>query len=273
MSALVLKLRATPPGRIDLSAVIPSATAGKSIAEIERFVVGGGRVPIALADVFAVSGDPAGGDEAMITIEGATAHCDGIGAELDGGTIIVDGDAGMYAGRHMKRGRLAIGGSAGAYLAAGLKNGLVSVKGRAGDFVGGVLPGDKNGMAGGSVVVEGDIGERAGDRMRRGTIVTRGKTGASAGSRMLGGTIVAEDGLGPGPGPMLRRGTLIAPNVARMLATFGDCGRHDLGILKIMNQYFAKELGPLAPNPFPALVRRFAGDLATGGKGEILLLA
>lgn len=267
MSGFTFRLRNGAAGRLDLSALVPNKLAGLNEREISQLVIGTTRDQLRVGDVFDTGGSA--GD--TVTYMGTTALCDGIGAELESGTVIVDGNAGAYAGREMKSGRLDIRGSAGDFLAAGLKGGLVTVKGSAGDFVGAVLTGEKNGMAGGCVVVEGDIGERAGDRMRRGTIFTRSKTGASAGSRMLGGTIWAEGGLGPTPGPLLRRGTLIAPSVARMTDTFADCGRHDLGILAIMNKYFSETLGTLAPKPLPKTVRRYAGDLATAGRGEILL--
>jgi formylmethanofuran dehydrogenase subunit C len=128
-------------------------------------------------------------------------------------------------------------------------------------------------MTGGNVIVDGNIGARAGDKMRRGLILVRGTTGEAAGSRMIGGTIVAEGGLGPHAGQLMRRGTLIAPRVDRLMATFGDCGVHDLVILRLMSRGWLAELGPLAPKPFPPAVRRFAGDLAAIGKGEILLTA
>ena len=144
-------------------------------------------------------------------------------------------------------------------------------QGTAGDFAGAPRSGDKQGMAGGTVVIEGNVGERAGDRMRRGTIITRGTFGPAAGSRMMGGTLWTEQGFGPGPGPLLRRGTLIGPKAEHILATYADCGAHDLVILRIMNRYFAEDLGPHAPKPLPPTVRRYAGDLASLGKGEILL--
>ena len=269
MSGLTLTLRNASAGRVDLSGLVPHKIAGLEMRDIAQMVIGKTRDQFRLGDVFDITGTLSD----TLTFVGTTALCDGLGAELESGTIIVEGNAGAYAGRAMKSGRLDMRGSVGDFLAAGLKGGLVTVKGSAGDFVGAVLTGEKNGMAGGTVVVEGDIGERAGDRMRRGTILTRGKTGASAGSRMLGGTIWAEGGLGPTPGPLLRRGTLIAPSVARMTDTFADCGRHDLGILAIMNMHFRDTLGALAPKPLPKFVRRFAGDLATAGKGEILLIA
>jgi len=269
MSGLTFKLRDGLAGRFDLSGLVPHKLAGLDARDIAQIVVGKTRDHVNAGDLFEITGEA--GD--TITFIGTTAACDGLGSDLASGTIIVEGNAGAYAGRSMKSGRLDIRGSAGDFLAAGLTGGLVTVKGSAGDFVGAVLTGAKNGMAGGTVVVEGNIGERAGDRMRRGTIITRGKTGASAGSRMLGGTIWAEGGLGAAPGPLLRRGTLIAPSVERMTDTFADCGLHDLGIAAIMSNYFTETLGPLAPKPLPKLVRRYAGDLATAGKGEILIIA
>jgi formylmethanofuran dehydrogenase subunit C len=265
MSALIFKLRSMPSERLDLSALIPSRLAGLSLYEIDALVVAadGARV----GDVFDVSGAP--GD--TVTFDGGSDRLDNIGAGLDGGTVIVNGDVGAYAGVGMKGGRLDIRSNAGAWLASGMTDGLITVKGNAGDFAGAARSGDKQGMAGGIVVADGNIGERAGDRMRRGTIIAKGAIGAQAGSRMMGGTLWTERGFGPSPGPLLRRGTLIGPKVERMLATFADCGMHDLTILRIMNRHFAGTLGALAPTPLPAKVRRCAGDLASIGKGEILL--
>ena len=90
---------------------------------------------------------------------------------------------------------------------------------------------------------------------------------------MIGGTIVAEGGFGANAGQLMRRGTLIGPRVDRMLPTFADCGHHELVILRVMERGWGRVLGPLAPEPFPAGVRRFAGDLAAIGKGELLLTA
>ena len=126
-------------------------------------------------------------------------------------------------------------------------------------------------MIGGVVHISGDVGERAGDRMRRGSIIVKGRFGPSAGSRMMGGTLWTETGFGAGPGPLMRRGTLIGPAVERLLPTFVDAGFHDLNVLRLISRYFAETLGDLAPPPLPDKVRRISGDLATIGKGEILL--
>src|SRR5690606_22297000 len=123
------------------------------------------------------------------------------------------------------------------------------------------------------IVIDGHAGDRVGERMRRGTILVRGRCGGYAGSRMLGGTIWTEQGFGVDPGVLLRRGTLIGPSVERLLPTFTDAGKHDLVILRILSRYLAASLGSFAPRPLGGSVRKFAGDLATIGKGEILITA
>jgi formylmethanofuran dehydrogenase subunit C len=90
---------------------------------------------------------------------------------------------------------------------------------------------------------------------------------------MIGGTIWAEQGFGAAAGLLLRRGTLIGPTVDGMLPTFADAGKHELVILRVLSRYLAATLGALAPRPLPASVRKFSGDLATIGKGEILITA
>ena len=72
---------------------------------------------------------------------------------------------------------------------------------------------------------------------------------------------------------MMRRGTLIGSKVERLLPTFADCGKHDLVIVRILNRHLKVMLGDLAPKPMPLFVQRIAGDMATIGKGEILLPA
>ncbi len=269
MSGLKLKLRNPPPERIDMSRVAPGALAGLPIIEIERLIVGASKNGARLADVFAVSGAP--GED--LTIEGGSDRLDFVGAGHGGGTILVEGDAGAFAGRGMTSGRLDIRGNAGPWLATGLAGGFVSVTGDAGDSLGAPRAGERFGMMGGTVAVAGHVGARAGERMRRGAIVARGKCGPLAGARMMGGTIWADGGFGATPGVMMRRGTLIAPSVERLTATFADCGKHDLVVLRILSAYFAAALGALAPNPLPSSARRLAGDMAALGKGEILLLA
>ena len=182
--------------------------------------------------------------------------------------MIVEGDVGDYAGRKMSGGRLDIRGDAGAYLASGTNGGVVTVKGSAGDQVGGPAAGDKFGMMGGIVVIEGHAGDRVGDRMRRGTIIVRGRCGAIAGTRMLGGTIWTDQGFGADPGLLMRRGTLIGPDGRKAAADLRRYRqtrpRHPARPVALHSAH-ARRPGPAS---LSGNVRKYAGDLATIGKGE-----
>lgn len=269
MSGFTLTQKAAPPERLDLSGLTPSALGQSSSSDVARIVIGTSRTPVTVGDVFEVAGSA--GD--TLRIAGGSARLDFVGAKLDRGTITVSGDVGAYAAAEMKGGRLDISGSAGIGIGAAMKGGIVHVKGSAGDLAGGIRSGAQYGMQGGTIVIDGDIGERAGDRMRRGTIIARGAFGRWAGTRMMGGTLWALGGFGDEPGLQMRRGTLIAPAVTRMLATFGDGGMHDLTVLRIISRELVGQLGPLAPPPLPPKVRKYSGDLAIFGKGELLLTA
>ncbi|MGD9669362.1 MAG: formylmethanofuran dehydrogenase subunit C [Hyphomicrobiaceae bacterium] len=269
MSGFTLTPKSAPTERLDLSGLTPSALAGKSAGQIAHIVLGTSKAPVTVGDVFEIRGSA--GD--ALTIAGGSDRYDFVGAKLESGAIVVTGDVGAYAAAEMKGGQLEIGGSAGLGLGAGMKGGIVHVKGSAGELVGGVRLGSQYGMQGGTIVVEGDVGERAGDRMRRGTIIAHGTFGRWAGTRMMGGTLWTLKGFGDEPGLQMRRGTLVAPGVTKMLPTFGDGGMHDLTILKIMSRDLAKRIGPLAPPPLPPKVRKYSGDLAIFGKGELLITA
>ncbi len=268
MSELRLTLLAPPPVRIDLAALTPSKLAGKSADEIARIEIGLGARALRVGDVFRLSGDVTDG---AIRFEGGSARFDRLGAGLDGGVIHVDGDVGHYAGASMSAGRLAIGGSARHHLGSSMSGGLLTVSRDAGDRLGAPRPGVRDGMSGGTIVVEGSAGEFCGERQRRGLVLVKGCVGQSAGARMLGGTIWSPTGFGENLAVQMRRGTILTPKLFTVLSTFTDCGMHDLGILTIMARHYARVLGDLAP-PLPSgPVRRFAGDMASIGRGEILV--
>ena len=271
MSTLTLNVRSgeAPKGRISLNGVTPAALHGKSESEIAKQKILVATQCVELGDLFSIKGSAG----ETLVIAGGSDKLDDVATELNAGTIIVEGDIGGFGGRRMSGGNLEIKGGAGPYLASRMSAGLITVAGSAGEYVGGIKAGEKLGMTGGTVIVEGDVGPRAGDRMRRGTIVVRGKFGAHAGSRMMGGTLWTEAGFGAEPGPLLRRGTLIGPTVDELLPTFVDGGRHDLGVLGLLSQHVKGALGDKAPKALPSVVHKYSGDMATIGKGELLLFA
>jgi formylmethanofuran dehydrogenase subunit C len=265
---LVLSLRQAPEQRLDLSPLVPHLLAGKTEAAIARIELQTARARITVGDAFRLRM----GDVAHIRIENACERLDRIGHRMSSGEITVEGDAGAQAGRLMGAGRLTIRGNAGPWAASGLNGGMIEIAGSAGDRLGGPLAGETAGMRGGVVVVRGGAGDRAGDRMRRGMILLEGGAGRYAGSRMIAGTLVARRKVGPLPGYLMRRGTIVlAQGTDELSPTFVDCGVHDLLVLHLMAT-FVNTVSPRLASAFRRSLRRWAGDMAVSGKGEIFTL-
>ena len=148
---------------------------------------------------------------------------------------------------------------------------MLDISGNAGERLGGPLSGEMAGMRGGLVRVRGDVGERAGDRLRRGTILIEGRAGAYAGSRMIAGTLVIGGEAGDLPGYLMGRGTIILGRAASMMSpSFVDCGEHELVAARLLGAFINRTSAKLAAILRQPL-RRYAGDMAALGKGEILL--
>jgi formylmethanofuran dehydrogenase subunit C len=265
---LVLRLRAEPPLRLDLSPLTPERLTGQPAEAVARLPLAYGRRSVPVGEWFDVRGSAGAG----VVIEGSSARLDRIGAGMQQGLIRIEGDAGAYLGIGMRGGRIEVGGSVDAYAASGLSGGLLRIGGNAGDYVGAALPGEHRGMRGGVVIVGGRLGDRAGDHMRRGLILAEGACGDYCGSRMQGGTIAALGACGTRPGFAMRRGTLLFAGAAPAPGpTFNDAGAMPLGFLVLLARSW-REL----PSRFATLVRpstrvrRWIGDLAFGGQGELI---
>lgn len=268
MSKLTLTLKQAPKLRVDLSPLTPDALAGKSRAEIAAIALTSGNRKIKLNELFEISGDNA----SNIVIEKSCSKLDCIGHSMTGGNMLVRGDAGAYSGFRMAGGTLAIEGSAGAFAACGMKGGLLQIAGDAGDFLGAALAGFRHGMAGGTVIVAGNAGDRVGDHMRRGAILIEGDCGDYCASRMLAGTIAVLGRTGNHTGFGMKRGTLLlwrGPDPLSVL--FSDCGTHNLNYLTLMTRSWRDFPGKFAQLETRQRVRRYLGDNANGGKGEILI--
>ena len=267
MSRLTFRLRGAPPQRLDLSGLTPSALNGKSEGEIAALEIGTTRRRVTVGDVFVVQP----GDVEDFVFEGGSERLDRIGAGMSSGSIRVLGDVGVEAGRRMSGGALRIEGSAGAFTGSGLQGGLLEIAGDVGERLGGPLAGETEGVSGGVIHVLGAASERAGDRQRRGLIVIEGAAGAHAGSRMIAGTLVIGAEAGPLQGYLMNRGTiLLAAGTQEMTPTFRDCGTFELVAMRLL----AAHVTPISARLGAALrapLRRYAGDLAALGLGEIFV--
>jgi formylmethanofuran dehydrogenase subunit C len=267
MSPLVLTLRQAPEQRLDLSPLVPHLLTGKRAGEIEKIALQTTRTPVTVGDLFRLRM----GDAASIRIEGSVERLDRIGQAMTEGEILVEGDVGAQAGRLMRGGNLVIRGSAGPWAGSAMVGGTLEVLRDAGDHLAGPFGGETVGMRGGAIVVRGSAGARAADRMRRGTIVIEGPCGAYAGSRMIAGTLVLLRRAGPLPGYLMKRGTIVlGADCEEWSPTFIDCGVHALVAMRLLADFvapFSRRAGASLRTP----LRRYAGDMAVLGKGEIFV--
>lgn len=262
-----LALKDQPPMRLSVEALSPERFAGLSVGDIERLPLAVGNRRERVGDWFRVQ---ASGDAASVTFEGACSRLDGIGAGMSAGCIEVHGDVGAYLGRGMRGGEVSVNGNAGYGVATDLRGGTIRIRGSAGDAVGGSLPGAAAGMRGGAVLIGGNAGKQTGQRLKRGLIAVTGDVGPICGAEMGAGTVVVGGAVGANPGVAMRRGTIIALGGAALIGpTFADCGVHDLVILKLLARHLVS-LGLAALASRLAPFRRWAGDAAVAGKGEIL---
>lgn len=270
MSGLVLTLKDRPAQRIDLAPLTATPLAGKSLSDIAAIELWSGNRRLKLGDAFALSGSA--GPE--LEIRNSSDQLDRIGAGLTEGRVTVKGDAGAYLGARMSGGSIVVEGNAGAWAGTGMTAGLIQVSGNAGDFLAAAIPGDHQGMKGGAIVVAGNAGDRAGDRMRRGSLLIEGNAGDYCGSRMVAGTLAVWGEVGRSPGFAMRRGTLVLRQKPELLPTFNDCGEYPLNFLTLLIRSWRKLPGKFAGLPESGFrVRRYMGDLANAGRGEILVRA
>ncbi|MDE2120345.1 MAG: formylmethanofuran dehydrogenase subunit C [Betaproteobacteria bacterium] len=263
---LTLREGARPPH--DLSLLAPRRLAGLSARAVERLPLPGAR-PAPLGEYFTVLEQGAANDELLVVRTGA-AHPHGLGRDLDGGCLRIEGHAGAMLARDMRGGEIVVDGDCGDFAASGMRGGRLRVLGDAGGFLGAALPDARQGMNGGEVVVHGRAGERAGWSMRRGLLLIGEGCGAHCAAGMLAGTLVTPS-CADIPALGLRRGSLVLTRDTPALApTFHPGGEVDLVWLRLLARHtraWLPELLETAPRGL-----RVCGDLACGGRGEILLL-
>jgi formylmethanofuran dehydrogenase subunit C len=265
---LVFALRASPDQRLDLSALLPEKLAGKTVKDIAAIEIGTTRQTVTVGDVFKIRG----GNAEEIHFEGGTDKFDRVGEAMTSGQIIVHGDVGIEAGRKMSGGDLQIGGDAGPFAGSCMAGGRLEIGGDAGDFLSAPRDGEMQGMSGGMLIVRGSAGARAGDRLRRGTILIERAAGDWPGSRMVAGTLIILGASGANPGYLMRRGTLVLGKAESLPSTFVDSGLFTSSFTGLFGRFLEGE-SRAAGRLFKSDLQRFAGDMATLGKGEILIRA
>ncbi len=271
MSPLVLKLRTQPAFPVDMSRLQPDHLSGLNPASVAALPLWQGRREVRVGDLFEVTGD----DCSRVLIRDACTLLDHLGAEMTGGELRVEGNAGDYLGRDLAGGTIRLQGDCGAFTASAMRGGLLQVSGDAGHFLGAPRAGGRIGISGGTIVVSGSVGDRAGDRMRRGMLLIAGDAGAYCGSRMIAGTIVVLGQAGQGVGQGMQRGSIVlGTHPVAVSESCHDVGYQELGFLTLLARSVSKWQGPFSTMISRGTrVRRYQGDRANNGLGEILVLS
>jgi len=265
--AVVLTLRAPLAHDLDAECVAPDRFADLARREIGELPVWAGRTRARLGDFFAVDGERA----ARVRVRGDVGRVHALGRGMRGGALDVEGSAGDAVGAGMQGGTLVVHGDVGHDAGAGMAGGVLCVSGRAGDNVGGARAGESRGMSGGEIVVRGAAGSDAGALARRGLVVVGGAAGPGAGRAMIAGTLIVFGELGPGAAAWSKRGTLVAmcgvsvPRTFRYACTYRP--PHLAVTLTYLRRHYALAV---EDDHVTGEYRRYSGDLAELGRGEIL---
>jgi formylmethanofuran dehydrogenase subunit C len=243
------RLRKPLEARADLSAVLAgpwSALAAVELASRPVLLDGGTSVP--LGDLFELTGEPAG----RIRFQGDLSEADRLGAGLAEGEVVVEGSVGDETG-------------------SGMSGGVIDVHGHAGARTGGAAGNARRGMTGGELLVRGRAGPEPGIRMRRGLLVVMADVAGHAGAGMIAGTVIVFGDTGPVPGRWSKRGSIVALGSVRIPPTYRYACTYQPDHLRLTLLRLRKRYALTVDESYIAgYFRRYSGDLADLGKGEIL---
>jgi formylmethanofuran dehydrogenase subunit C len=243
------RLRRPLQTRADLGAVLAGAWSGLAAVDLARrpaLLDGGTSVP--LGDLFELSGAPAG----RIRFEGDLTKADRLGAGLAEGEVIVDGPVGDETG-------------------LGMSGGVIDVHGDAGARTGGAAGDARRGMTGGELLVRGGAGPEPGMRMRRGLLVVMADVAGHAGSGMIAGTVIVFGDAGRAPGRWSKRGSIVALGSVQIPPTYRYACTYQPDHLRLTLLRLRKRYDLAVDERYVSgLYRRYSGDLADLGRGEIL---
>ena len=224
MRELRLRLKEKPDICLEVEGILPMKIAEMEKGEIENLPIRYGNRVVKLSEFFDVSLERS--EVPKIVFEGDMSRVKRIGWGMDGGEIIVEGDAGMYLGAFMSDGKIIVKGSVGHFSALNMKGGEIVVEGNAGDYLCASYRGEWRGTSGGIVIVKGNVGKELGSYMRGGKIVVEGIADDFAGVNMRGGIIVlnrAKTRLGAG----MTSGYIVVNEVETMLPGFLEEGEEE----------------------------------------------
>jgi formylmethanofuran dehydrogenase subunit C len=267
MNKTILTLRESPHVPLEAEVLTPDRIAPLGHKDVRALPVVLGKRQYRLDDFFDVEGE--GSEE--LEVRGDAGRVKWIGRGMTRGRITVEGNAGMHLGAWMKGGTIEVSGNASDWVGAEMTGGLIRIRGNAGGQIGAAYRGSLSGMNGGTILIEGSAGIEIGMRMKRGIIAVRGPVRDFAGLQMKGGTIVLMGGAEIRTGAWMVRGTIVSLKPIQLMPTFADACTYNPTFLNLYAKAL-QMLGFYIPyGPEEGGYRRFTGDTAVPGKGEILV--
>jgi formylmethanofuran dehydrogenase subunit C len=264
---LKLTLKEDLPVPLEAEVLTPDVIAPLSIGDVRALPVYLGKRQRRLDDFFAIEGEPC----AEIEIHGDARRVKWIGRGMTRGALRIHGNAGMHLGSSMTGGSIDVTGDASDWLGAEMSGGFIRVHGDAGGQVGAAYRGSQSGMRDGTILVDGSAGLEVGMRMKRGTIAVRGRVRDFAGLQMKGGTIVLQSGAELRTGAWMNRGTIVSLTPIPLLPTFSYAATYNPTFLRLYARRL-EALGCTLPHDERlGAYRRYIGDAAVPGRGEILV--
>jgi formylmethanofuran dehydrogenase subunit C len=126
-------------------------------------------------------------------------------------------------------------------------------------------------MSGGELVIRGSAGTEAGNRMRRGILAIVGDSAGYIGQGMIAGTAVVFGSAGNDPMLWSKRGSLVAFGAVTVPLTFRyACTYQPVQLRLLLTRLRAGYRLPIDDRHLAGYYRRYSGDMAELGKGEIL---
>jgi formylmethanofuran dehydrogenase subunit C len=271
---LTLTLQAPSSLAIEVEGLSPLSLQGLSHEEIARLLLTVGNQQVACGDLFRIDGSAA--DDNLLIFAGECQSLHGIGVQLSGGIIQVEGCAGRHLGAGMTGGEVFVMGDAGDWAGAEMRGGRIVVRGHAGNQLGSAYRGSRKGMTGGEILVHGSAGHELGRGLRRGLIAIGQNAGDGIGYQMLAGTILVFGSAGAHPGAGMRRGTIAlldADSPPSLLPSFREAGLFPSTFLQLYFRHLRRSQFPVSESLLKTVLRTFRGDLLELGLGEILSAA
>lgn len=265
---LTLELKTQPQVPLEVEGLTPSVAQELGTTGLPGFEVHHGNRQETLADFFTVSGSL---DDGELRFVGDLSGVHWIGAAMDGGKIVIDGDVGRHVGSEMTAGQIEIQGSAGDWLGGEMHGGEIVVHGNAGHLVGAAYRGSRRGMTGGSIIVQGSAGNEIGHTMRRGSIAIGGRSGDLPGFNMIAGSIYLFGECGIRPGAAMKRGTIayLGSHQPELLPTFRRAGTDRPDFLRLVLRNLQQRGLNIAADVFESRYTLHHGDFLELGRGEI----